>query len=246
MKKCLVDGCERDAGATAHGKNGYCSAHYQRIRIHGDAMTYKKIAKPFKFKKCLVEDCERSANRINGGKRGYCSMHYLRVKRSGDPLVVKQPPSPAKDFIETFKDYGSDECLIWPFHRDKKDGYGRIHESGTEKLLTASRAMCIAAHGEPPTERHESAHTCGKGHEGCVNPRHLYWATPEENQGDRVLHGTSNRGEAQWNHKLTVEQVREIRLLLDSHTLRELADLYSVSTRAIHSIKTHKTWAWLD
>ncbi|MCL7707491.1 hypothetical protein M8368_29425, partial [Enterobacter kobei] len=73
-----------------------------------------------------------------------------------------------------------------------------------------------------------------------------YWATPEENQGDRVIHGTSNRGEAQWNHKLMVDQVREIRLMLNSHTQRQLADAYGVSARTIHNIKTRKTWAWLD
>ncbi|WP_368300928.1 hypothetical protein [Kluyvera sichuanensis] len=246
MKKCLVDGCERDASSKSHGRNGYCSAHYQRLRIHGDALAYKKITKPFEFKKCLVSDCERSANRVNGGKCGYCSMHYQRFKRFCDPLEIRSVPSPAKDFIEQHKLYAEDNCLIWPFHRNKKDGYGRIHEARTEKLLTASRAMCIAAHGEPPTDRHESAHTCGKGHDGCVNPRHLYWATPEENQGDRVIHGTSNRGEAQWNHKLTVDQVREIRLMLNSHTQRQLADAYDVSARTIHNIKTRKTWAWLD
>lgn len=54
MKECLIDGCDRDASSKAHGRNGYCSAHYQRIRIHGDAMTYKKVAKPFEFKNALL------------------------------------------------------------------------------------------------------------------------------------------------------------------------------------------------
>ncbi|EFB4450121.1 hypothetical protein K2905_003121 [Escherichia coli] len=142
MKKCLIDGCDRDASSKSHGRNGYCSAHYQRMRIHGNALAYKKISKPFEFKKCLVSDCERSANRVNGGKCGYCSMHYQRFKRFGDPLEIRSVPSPAKDFIEQYKLYAEDDCLIWPFHRNKKDGYGRIHEAGTEKLLT-HQGQCV-------------------------------------------------------------------------------------------------------
>lgn len=112
--------------------------------------------------------------------------------------------------------------------------------------MTASRVMCMASHGEPPSDTHEAAHSCGNGNKGCVNPKHLYWATPTENQTDRVLHGTSNRGSAQWNSKLKIEDVLHIRELLLTTSQKEIATLYGVSQSAINNIKTRKSWAWLD
>jgi hypothetical protein len=57
----------------------------------------------------------------------------------------------------------------------------------------AHRVMCEIAHGPKPAPGFVAAHTCGKGREGCVNPRHLRWASQKENMADKLLHGTSNR-----------------------------------------------------
>lgn len=52
--------------------------------------------------------------------------------------------------------------------------------------------MCQKAHGDPPSPKHDAAHSCGRGHEGCVNPNHLSWKTKKQNQADRITHGTSH------------------------------------------------------
>lgn len=95
---------------------------------------------------------------------------------------------------ETFKwllahaSYDSDECLIWPYSIDNYGGYGHLGYNG--KMYLAHRLMCILAHGEPPTPKHQASHSCGKGHEGCVNPKHISWKTTSDNLKDRRKHGT--------------------------------------------------------
>ena len=199
-------------------------------------------AENVKLKPCAAPQCLGNADRSAQGKLGLCSKHYQRFKKHGDPTIVKEQPSPAKDWALAHKDHTSDECLIWPFHIGK-DGYGRIHYPNGGQLTTAARFMCLLAHGKPPTPKHETAHSCGKGNEGCVNPKHLYWATPTENQADRVTHGTSNRGAQQWNAKLTEEDVLKIRA--SKKTRAELATHYGVTVSTIKDIILRRRWAWL-
>ena len=88
-------------------------------------------------------------------------------------------------------DYQGDDCLPWPFCRDGRVGRGRMGHEG--KRPWAHRLMCELAHGPPPTPKHQAAHECGKGHYGCVNPRHLAWKTNSENQLDRRKNGNMLR-----------------------------------------------------
>jgi hypothetical protein len=83
-----------------------------------------------------------------------------------------------------------ESCLSWPYSRDSY-GYGNIwHES---RMQPVHRVVCEYVHGAAPTPKHEVAHNCGKGHEGCVNPGHLRWATHRENMDDQYVHGTRFR-----------------------------------------------------
>jgi hypothetical protein len=105
--------------------------------------------------------------------------------------------------------------------------------------------MCIEARGRPPTPTHEAAHHCGKGNEGCTNPKHIYWATSAQNQSDRIIHGTTNRGSRQGQAKLTEFDVLQIRQLMTSRTQTQLAQQFQVSPSTISNIKTGKNWSWL-
>jgi len=136
-----------------------------------------------------------------------------------------------------------DECLIWPFSKNHY-GYGRICISGTTHIV--SRLVCEEENGAPPTPYHEAAHSCGKGHEGCVAKKHLSWKTRTDNQLDRVAHGTSNRGERQWKSKLTEADAIEIRSLSRSKTGKELAAQFMVSQTTISRVISGERWGWLS
>lgn len=110
------------------------------------------------------------------------------------------------------------------------------------QTMAPSRVMCIKVYGPPPTPLHECAHSCGKGHEGCVAPRHLRWATPKENQMDRVLHGTDSRGEKSVSAVLRASEVNEIRRRYVWGKGTSLAAEYGVTQATVSAIVRGKTW----
>lgn len=115
------------------------------------------------------------------------------------------------------------------------------------KGVSAPRVMCILAHGEPPTAKHETAHSCGNGHKGCMNPRHLSWKTAVENAADMETHGTRRKGTEINTNKLTQSDVTEIRSRpVRRGDLAELSDEFGVTKSTISDIRLRKTWAWLE
>lgn len=190
------------------------------------------------MKICSIERCGKTVR-----SRGYCRSHYTRWLVHGDPLGGSTGHGEHLRWItETALVYDGDDCLKWPFGTNGK-GAGLAWVNGVRYM--ASRYICEQVHGEPPTPDHEAAHSCGKGHEGCVNPKHLRWATPKENQSDRLLHNTDVRGEKHKRAKLTGEQVQEIRALRRVLTYEEMAKRYGVSKSNISAILNRESWAWL-
>lgn len=146
-------------------------------------------------------------------------------------------------FEETVLAYDGDECLIWPYSKSSH-GYGQLLRNG--RLQYVSRMACEEANGPPPTAEHQAAHSCGKGHLGCVAKRHLSWKTRSENEMDKVEHGTSNRGERHGMSKLTSEEVLEIRRLEGLVSRADIARMFNVSARQVLDIHKRKNWGWLN
>lgn len=208
-KLCAVDGCCKPLFA-----RGLCRRHYSQSSARH---------------LCSVEGCDRPIN-----AHSLCLMHYKRSRRNGSPHAVQRPANgEAEAWLVAHAGHVGDECLIWPFWRDKY-GYG------------SSRDMCQMAHGKPPTKNHQAAHSCGNGHKGCVHPGHLRWATRGENQTEMVEHGNSQRGEKNWNAKLTVEQVRAIRQEAPfAKSYASVAGRFAVVRQTVSDIMRGKSWAWL-
>jgi hypothetical protein len=192
-------------------------------------------------KRCEVVGCERPFH-----AHGMCSMHNNRVRLKGspgpvNPLRADRNSRPA--FINDNANHEDDgECLIWPFGR-LPSGYGLVRYKG--KMMKAHRAMCWEAHGEPPTAKHEAAHSCGRGHLGCVNPKHLRWATTKENQADRIIHGTDCRGEKSPHAVLKSEDVICIRQIYRRGALSyvDLAGTYGVHPSTIRRAVIGESWS---
>lgn len=126
-----------------------------------------------------------------------------------------------------------DDCLIWPFYR-LPNGYGQLGYDG--HVHYAHRFICALAHGSPPTQKHEAAHSCGKGHEGCVNPRHLSWKTISQNLLDCRKHGTQARSYDGKRGRLTPIQVHQIRALKGTTRQSDIATMFKVSEPTVRDI----------
>lgn len=135
-------------------------------------------------KVCSIPDCGKTVT-----ARGYCWSHSNRIRKHGDPLGGRTPNGDPLRFIhEVAMAHTGDECLTWPYAK-KSGGYGTVYIDG--KHVRANRYVCELANGAPPTPKHESAHSCGKGHEACIAPGHLSWKTHAENMADKFIHGTN-------------------------------------------------------
>lgn len=126
-------------------------------------------------------------------------------------------------------------CLIWPLFRDPGTGYGKLGHLGEH--LYAHREMCKLVNGPAPSPDHEASHSCGRGHDGCVHPKHLSWKTNAENQADRRRHGTAATNPFGGRTRRSPEQTEEIRRAIGTDTVTALAARFNVSRRTIERIR---------
>ena len=187
---------------------------------------------------CSVDGCGK-----NFIAKGYCQKHYRRFVKYGDPVGGPTFIGEPENYLRTvILAYDGDECLPWPYSRNNM-GYSQIRVGG--KAVLVSRIVCQEVNGPPPTPSHEAAHSCGKGHEGCVSPHHLKWATHAENMDEKFSHGTVTRGENHGMSKLTSENVLEIISLKGKETQASIAKRFGVTRTAISRIHLGKQWGWL-
>lgn len=136
----------------------------------------------------------------------------------------------AINWIRAHVAHDGDDCLAWPMCRDDK-GYGHLGWLG--RRYKAHRLMCEFAHGPSPEGKPFVGHSCGNGHLGCVNPKHLSWTDNSQNQLDRTAHG--RRTGQPWGRagKLTAEEVAEIQAQRGITPIRKLAERFGVKRGAI-------------
>lgn len=217
---CSIEGC----GNKVHTAR-LCFSHFRQSPLFNPVY-------------CSVDGCGKPSHR-----KGLCSSHSKRMMRTGTVEGKNAFFGTHLKWIKDHLNHAQDACLAWPFRLSDR-GRGQMWFRG--RPYTADAVMCILRHGERPSERHEVAHSCGNGHLACVNPRHLRWATIEENKADMVLHGTAPRGEKNANHVLTEGDVREIRAIGGFLPSRRLASIYGVSKTTITDVMKRRSWAWLE
>lgn len=166
-----------------------------------------------------------------------------------------------------------EECWEWLGTKHDKFGYGSF--SIGNKDFRAHRVSYMIFNGRIPKDK-LVLHACDNP--GCVSPKHLYIGTYQDNANDKVNRGRSvggscrqygkengmfgrhhteeakekmriaNKGKIPKNAKLTIENVKEIRLLIKDGELSQIkiAKKFNVSRWTIFNIAHFKTWKDLD
>ncbi|MFP5510785.1 MAG: NUMOD4 motif-containing HNH endonuclease [Alphaproteobacteria bacterium] len=146
----------------------------------------------------------------------------------------------------------SDRCLALVPH---SAGYLQVslHNSGKQSVCLVHRLVCEAFHGPAPSPGHHAAHGDGCKTNNCA--ANLRWASPTENNADKLRHGTLisgdahparrtpeilPRGSAHRNSKLTELQVLAIRR--DERPQSQIAADYGVTQSLISGVKRFKSW----
>lgn len=117
-----------------------------------------------------------------------------------------------------------------------RGGYLEVQpRRGSMKLV--HRLVCEAFYGPCP-EGYQAAH--GNGVRTDNRASNLRWASPKENQRDRIAHGTALRGEGITSAKLTAADVIAIRSAEGFQ--REIAARFGVTQTNVSQIKRGTTW----
>jgi hypothetical protein len=170
--------------------------------------------------------------------------HHKRLVRYGDPLGGGTAKGEVRKWLDSVAiPFAGDDCLIFPFSRDAY-GYGTMTCDGVS--MTAHVYVLKRTKGPKPTPKHECCHSCGKGHDGCVNPHHLGWGTRKDNVADAVRHGTLRGGRPKGyfhpGFKLKRESRDEIYRLLDAGVMgKEIARQFGISRSYVSNLKRLRT-----
>lgn len=137
----------------------------------------------------------------------------------------------------------SDPDGCWEWKQAKTAGYGRFNVP--PKVVPAHRYAWEITNGKV-ADGLLVCHHCDNP--GCVNPKHLFVGTHQDNSDDMMRKGRNKyRPDIT---KLTAEQVREIRRVYvkgkrGAGSTTEIAGKYGVSTKQIILIVQGKAWRHL-
>jgi hypothetical protein len=237
MKSCSIENCENK-----YFCKGFCQKHYKKNKKYGDPLAKKE--KQF----CSIENCENKYF-----CKGFCEKHYKKNKKYGDPLAGKsqtqsQNKAGTKEYIYENSEIDINDCWVWKRSKNHK-GYGLLTFKG--KSILAHRLSYLTFVGEIPNNLHV-LHTCDNP--TCVNPKHLFLGTNQDNMKDMVNKNRQARGENAGNSKLLQKEVDEIRTLWSVElaerakgkgiqlTQRKLAKRFKVGHQHISDILNNKRW----
>lgn len=154
-------------------------------------------------------------------------------------MLIPVPAAPRYAVNEHGEVYHGDRRLRT---RLDPDGYRKVNLSTGDRVITARVCglVCAAFHGARPAGlvcRHLN------GRRDDDRACNLAWSTQAVNCGDKVTHGTAQRGEAHPRARLTESAVLAIRT--GGEPVGVLARRYGVKPKTIRAVQARRRWTHL-
>lgn len=134
--------------------------------------------------------------------------------------------------------YKTDGCWLWTGPQTR-DGYGRLRPGHGTNYVTAHRFSYELHYGPIPPGL-KVLHKCDVSL--CVKPTDFFLGDNRANIDDMVSKGRQRKGEEIEHAKLTVEQVRQIKLRPLSFSNAYLGKEFGVAKESIRRIRIGATW----
>jgi HNH endonuclease len=137
------------------------------------------------------------------------------------------------------------QCWLWLGARTGNHGYGSVGIERGKTTTTAHRIAWQLEHGTDPGAMHV-LHKCDN--KLCVRPAHLFIGTQAENIADMMAKGRyvsapKPRGSAQWQAKLTEDDVLDIRSVhAFGGSCADIASAYGMTPQNVRAVVSRKTW----
>lgn len=145
-----------------------------------------------------------------------------------------EPKTLKQRFMEkVVKGQDEDSCWLWQGAVDGS-GYGVIKANGTQQQAHRVAYQYMVNGGKPIPPGMFICHRCDEP--SCVNPKHLWLGTHQDNMADR-----NNKGRQA--SKLNPAQVKLIRRLhKQGHTCKAIAERMGVTPAPIEAVMQGKAW----
>lgn len=132
------------------------------------------------------------------------------------------------------------ESGCWEWQGSLVYGYGQLRTDATFRYRRAHRVAYAHWVADIPGDLCV-CHRCDN--RACINPKHLFLGTTQENTADKVAKGRQNRGVNHGMTKLSEEAIREVLATPKSYgSGRALALKFNVTPAAISAIRKRRTW----
>jgi hypothetical protein len=141
---------------------------------------------------------------------------------------------------------GPDDCWEWNGGLCGP-GYG-IFKIGTlrvDRRNVMAHRFSYELHFGPLVDDLFCLHRCDN--KKCVNPKHLFMGTQDDNMKDKVAKGRQPRGTTSYNAKLSESRLEAARLYrLNGWSYKKIADRFNIHVMSLYKAMKGQTWKHLE
>jgi hypothetical protein len=231
---CSVPGCDKRAKT-----RGWCSAHYERWRLHGDPLgsgpnPLRRYRNERVTLACSI--CGTVFHPFHGREATskVCSIRCNGALQSG------KPKNELAYFLERVSK--TDTCWIWTGGLNEY-GYGMVN-IGRKRHYRAHRLSYELFRGPIPKGA-IICHSCDNP--PCVNPDHLWAGSHKDNLADMSAKGRAHKGPSVHSEMHPLSKItREIALMIrsDPRSAPKIASEHGVSPSLVRGIKAGTHWKY--